>query len=641
MDQYSSDQYRLTRFATDLEQDSLVSSFVNPGRKVLRLRLDDVGLGNLRGESDMELDSRVVSFIGKTHAGKSHLVQELLSSGYQACAQPQKGDRLTGSLAPTTGDCCFFRGLASDTALLVLDMEGEDAGDHLPVQVVARFPDLEQGKLETYKKEYSSARRDATREHLPRLAYAVSDVVVYVTTGSLAQNDIVRDLERIALSCSEGVTCGFPPSLLVVLNKQSVDDVEESRELDPNGDLMRTEWLQAHGGQTHILPFFTDVRIVAIPSRGKRSEDIYNICLCDFRGAVEAMLNQRVSARQMRALKLTSRVWTMLFRNVVEQFHSVKGLNIDQSYLEAILLDQSEEDGIVSKMLHLCRILQTTSNHVAITRGMLCSFLALFFAEHVACGRSALPNLAQHTPTICQGFLNSCWTPLMEMFWNGCPCVAVRDAERCTAVRSTHNASKHTPEKYIAQADESLAMRWFKRGLRTVRNILLSWEGQFETDDFLKFEDMSRHCRTKHFDVTLNAVSRDGVFDRKLIYNQRRYLFQNVPHDARELSSDMNLTKICLYCFKGKEAEFRELRCRHQICYDCFAFGTQGEENISCPNCTLMERCHFSSPSPDDLKVSRPLPPPPSPLKVPPKTKSLAVAKGPKKGTIFKSATKK
>jgi hypothetical protein len=135
-------------------------------------------------------------------------------------------------------------------------MEGEDAGDQLPIEIRDK---LAPG---TSLEEYCKARRSATSEHLPRLAYAVADVLVYVTTGSLSQNDVVRDLERIGQSCTEGVTRAYLPSRVVVQNKQPGDEVEQWLDDDPQNTILLHSWMNTHSGECHIKPFFDTVSVV-------------------------------------------------------------------------------------------------------------------------------------------------------------------------------------------------------------------------------------------------------------------------------------------------------------------------------------------------------------------------------------------
>jgi hypothetical protein len=324
----------LTYFPYDLDKDaSFARSFVRDG-PILKLQICEGGFSAYRDRAPRDAASRVVALIGKTHAGKSHLGKELLSrGGYEtASGLPSPSEGNFAQLEPTTGDCRFFQGAAGKKVLTVLDMEGEDAGDQLPIEIRDK---LAPG---TSLEEYCKARRSATSEHLPRLAYAVADVLVYVTTGSLSQNDVVRDLERIGQSCTEGVTRAYPPSLVVVQNKQPGDEVKQWLDDDPQNTILLHSWMNTHSGERHIKPFFDTVSVVLVPACGMRDKELYEDATKKFVALIEEVLDRRTEVRCEQSLLLTPLIWIHMFANIVKTFHAVKGLNVDQSYLSCILL---------------------------------------------------------------------------------------------------------------------------------------------------------------------------------------------------------------------------------------------------------------------------------------------------------------
>lgn len=122
----------LTSFPMNYNENNLVKSFTNPNQRLLRLLPNDEGrrvfLKSVDGMS--ECDSRVVSFIGKNHSGKSFLGKKFLEQYESVSGNPQPAMNLL-SLKPTTGDCRFFQGRKGVKEVTVLDLEGEDAGDNV------------------------------------------------------------------------------------------------------------------------------------------------------------------------------------------------------------------------------------------------------------------------------------------------------------------------------------------------------------------------------------------------------------------------------------------------------------------------------------------------------------------------------
>ena len=574
----------LTSFPKDLEPASFTKSFVKNDESVLKLLLDEEGFETFRASSRHDTSSRVVSFIGKTHAGKSHLGKELLlKGGYDvATGLPSPSSGSFASLEPTTGDCRFFQGRNNGKDITILDMEGEDAGDELPSEV------KESLSSSTSEKEYCAARRGATREHLPRLAYAVSDVIVYVTTGSLSQNDVVRDLERIALSCTEGVSTGLLPALVVVQNKQPGDDVEEWLQQDPDNTILLKSWLRTHSGETHIKPFFSAVKVLLISAGGKRDKALYDEASGKFCKVVEELLDQRTSIRSSRSLVLTPRIWIHMFSNIVHSFHVAKGLNVDQFYLNCILLDSGEHASLLEKVVRLHTIVDSRAKSKEI-REFLCCSLALFLAEHVLEGRASLPNLQAHSVKIVDQFIEKSWTRFMKYVWDGWPCLAVRDgSERCSRNRALHDPNNHSPEAFVAVQTDNWIVSVFKRGIRAVKNAFVSWPGAFLSEDFESVEAMSSWCLETYFLPTLALAKRDGVFDKHSINLQRIVLFEKLSAAKdRLITMDMGLGKMCLFCLKPNS---ESLVCHHRVCVDCREGFLKQNDECRCLICIVIDR---------------------------------------------------
>ncbi len=237
---------------------------------------------------------------------------------------------------------CRF--LASDEdggrTFLVLDHEGPGGGNALPhnLQTTLQYaserdrdrwvPCMATVVADAAMPRYCALRRRSVREHLPRFAYASSDVIVFETTLDMANHDVTEMLEDIGRSCTEGLRTQHRPFLVVVMNKQTT---MQAQAWLANQEQQLAEWMALHSGHIHLSPFFSGVQIVQMPS----VVDAVSASVADavqgvFVRTVEQMLEQRVQMRAAAGIAMSYNVWVHVLSSVLDKFHDARALQVDE-----------------------------------------------------------------------------------------------------------------------------------------------------------------------------------------------------------------------------------------------------------------------------------------------------------------------
>jgi len=276
-----------------------------------------------RGASKSTL-SNVISVCGDTHVGKSTILSSLLSSepGRVApeVAQPQQN-------SPTTANVnCYQHKNFSERidSVHLLDLEGENGGKPPKTALCTRLMHL----LDTMGvTEYQERRRKAVAENLARLAFVVSDVVVYIWNESFANASYLRRVQQLAHDSTEGVDSANSPALVLVYNKCSLDeqfDIEKcTAEFFENVE------------NKQILPLYSDVKCICIPHMDQMKklripgrptqyidgEEIYALQIHKLSALLDQLLQKRMTERERNGCLFSEKVWCILFGLVINRFH--------------------------------------------------------------------------------------------------------------------------------------------------------------------------------------------------------------------------------------------------------------------------------------------------------------------------------
>ena len=127
----------------------------------------------------------------------------------------------------------------------------------MPLQAQAALGREEQ--FVSYSLPSCKDRSEAVKQHLLRLAYSLSDIVVFVACVSLANNSIFDDCIAVGESASEGVTGVARPALFIVSNCCKLNKLRPIDEATASSNAKRTDRM------TQLLSTFSVVRVVELP----------------------------------------------------------------------------------------------------------------------------------------------------------------------------------------------------------------------------------------------------------------------------------------------------------------------------------------------------------------------------------------
>lgn len=164
--------------------------------------------------------------IADTHYEKSRVVGELIARSKELEESPTVAP--DDGREPISANCNYFVGsmdISQDNQRgIMVDMEGNSGQDYIPLD--------EENKEVMYEECYYDSRRNSVKQHLPRLAYVTSHLVVCVSLLDDSNSSYKGNVLEIAASCATiGVQNAEKPSLLLIHNKpQGMKSFETANE---------------------------------------------------------------------------------------------------------------------------------------------------------------------------------------------------------------------------------------------------------------------------------------------------------------------------------------------------------------------------------------------------------------------------
>eukprot|EP01012_Entosiphon_sulcatum_P030738 TRINITY_DN380_c0_g1_i4.p1 TRINITY_DN380_c0_g1~~TRINITY_DN380_c0_g1_i4.p1 ORF type:complete len:1067 (-),score=129.48 TRINITY_DN380_c0_g1_i4:382-3555(-) len=268
----------------------------------------------------------VVSFVGDTAAGKSHLVGELafrLRSRLD-CKLPRRGAQ--GQSEPTTGDVHLYRAesdLAGPTTSCDLFLDFEGLCGKTPQGWVRK---AFQRRMKSDSK-FLQEREAAANRKLPTLAYALSDVLVYVTREAVHNTQITERLLSWAENCCpHGSTFASKPALVVIRNRCPTAELLTEQQASAHEQRI---WAGSGNETTEITldSYFRKLRIVTLPDD---TDNAFAQRFANLKKILSELKHTASDASNWRAaLPLLS--WAHLANEVVRELETEKRtLNLPQ-----------------------------------------------------------------------------------------------------------------------------------------------------------------------------------------------------------------------------------------------------------------------------------------------------------------------
>jgi hypothetical protein len=202
----------------ELDHRTLKLKFADNAFHLLRPSTTDISFRPSEAGSSHEPESPgpiatpgFISFIGKTGTGKSWIIRGLMKDFPRFPAPLPSPGRTANHIDSTSSNINLYvdaHTIYTSNPILFMDVEGLDGSDvPLTLKEAACPP--------------PAARRTIAQKVYPRLAYAFSNCVMFVTSDSMkAGKRIVDAITKFANTTSSGSRHqGFRPALFIVFNK--------------------------------------------------------------------------------------------------------------------------------------------------------------------------------------------------------------------------------------------------------------------------------------------------------------------------------------------------------------------------------------------------------------------------------------
>ncbi len=484
---------------------------------------------------EMKTVGCVVSFLGATHYGKSFLARNLLCDGNATHGTGPVVGNMDTLLGTTTG--CWYYHSEYKRDLHVLDMEGMGAvqsdlrdSEHVPCEAMGKYfrpPHAVQIPPEAIGKtrDYWTCRNAATKEHLPRFAYVVSDVIVFICDGPASDFVIQLISFSALLAAPNRVRPTVRPHCVVVYNNFSnpaMLTVTEEQDL---------ELLTRGFGQfSDLLDHYESIRYVRIPDKNVLPQD-FSVRARRFRELVTSLGHERVTKRNQFGLCFPASKWITLAGNLLSQFHSVHTF-----WSFPILMDSSASDALTPFRRFYYSCLAGIAPHAA---------KATRYEDAEAAARRTVQFFCARNLTVLQRHTLIIMDELFRELLGHSPCRKRSGDQVCTLFRWQHSRGLHE-FPHIIQGNRAIPVR--------------SIPGQFEGADFLDLESSYRS--------SLEA----------LLAGQRRYQNAISPSFATFLALlEISLTtprvpvvsQLCTVCYAESSLGDVHLSCGHSYCRRC------------------------------------------------------------------------
>jgi hypothetical protein len=566
-----------------------------------KLQLHPRNFKALRAAASAELCAPVVALLGPTASGKTALARE-----FEPDIAPVLG--FSGQPLPTTSNVNYLRA----SALRLLDMEGEDGG--LPLtQVYTGAHDVAvgSGELDTrvevddalratravmstcdqaQLERYMEARRNATRDALPRLAYTLGDVVVYVEAADSFESaaDVGKLFARVSLfasSCADAVVSAFPPALVVVQSQCAVRSgssvvgaVASAAAAAAAAALGNVDFdiesssaaLRALDTQRQLADVFASVHVVRIPDWVRA--ELYAEQVGKFKALVTSLAEQSVALRAERGLRLTERGWFDVAADVVRSWNTpslavgqfMQRHNHVAADVDACIAARAYE--FFHRVYHTREFAWYAKCRTAAVR--LCAVECIAAVAEEEC--SALDA----------SLFNRAFELLAARIDARAPCQFSLDAARCGDERMTHGGV-HRLEQNESRIED--AFRFV----------------DVETPDDRRrvFTDTLRSVSKTTRRSSAIASQRPTHPERSaVLLAQRLAIYRDVvTGDAASPLED----PTCWLCFRHRPSVL--LACTHSVCKHCYADlrqrGLSSSDTVDCPVCGVAAAALAAQPS--------------------------------------------
>ena len=464
--------------------------------------------------------------------------------------------------------------------------------------------------------QLARARKYCITRFVPKLAYVVSDILVYVSTEPWSSQVYYAQVQNLFEIASSSVRSAGKPFLLLVRNCATLDDAAADMSVTTI-EFMSEHGLDCTNPDEPMLSLFSGILCVTLPHK---HHPLHERKMLEFQALLEDLIRARLERRAYAGSIFNDNAWFYAFCRVTEQLASNVMIDMGQLLSEFlmptnIVQRNAYEPAQSFVLLHLlllmvCHVIDrckffTRLYHDALLgcsdttaaagaadgqlflhcREAVIHYAAVLFAEEVI-GRliqeypgqsddSLLRVIDKIEPTAeWRGFIRA----VMQVVDKRTPCAACHPQQRdirCSQSRLGHECHRSPKKVSAVLHDDTLVVRVLKGvgfGFRP------AWAGEFEPP-FQVDEHFDEHTFLRCMTQYLRQVVLEGSLAART--NVLETLVFPIVRLPRQAMLDLPFEPFCLLCFQPTDSAEAELdrgsglhdgdRCCEQLCDSCAA----------------------------------------------------------------------
>jgi len=445
-----------------------------------------------------------------------------------------------------------------------LDVEGEDAAARAPTEDqeswIGTVIELFGTDTPENRKKYFKLRNHAVREHFPRLAYAVSDVLVLVNTDSLARADYKKKIKNFTQRASEGLLGCELPFLLIVQN-QTFTDIDNIR----NTEEITKQFLATHDPKGNLSKYFSAIKCVGIPSSSFGEH--FWAGVDNFGRALVDLLNHSASLRSMNGNALPSNSWFYLVQEIMKEFNSNSSLRIGTMLTKTVT--ESLPNEVLRSVLKFFFAVSVSHNptHWNYAKNAAVRMLAVLIQEQILQAKRFGLKESDLRFTELNQELRGKLVELCERIDKDKICCATQNGWNCVLTQCTHRNDHFNPR------DTKMGGKFTRSIKKTFKWRNNHWPGKFEDNGVYD----SLATLTALLDSTLNEIQKaiaenPNQGDNVILAFKKDIWAQAIGGEISALISSgesyWKLPVFCCFCFGN--ASVTSGLCGHRIvCKSC------------------------------------------------------------------------
>jgi hypothetical protein len=174
------------------------------------------------------------------------------------------------------------------------------------------------------EEDFFEIRNRSVKEHYPRLAFSLSNIIISVSELSLANNLYYTYVKDIAEKCSNGIVDNELPSLILISNKQTDKNLTKMSIQETTN-----KFFQIHDKKKTLFSLFKEIIVVILPSfYDENSEKLFDDKVDQLKTTMSQLLKNQEVERKNRGTLINYSLWCDLSEYIIQKLNENFALHI-------------------------------------------------------------------------------------------------------------------------------------------------------------------------------------------------------------------------------------------------------------------------------------------------------------------------